>query len=479
MYTNPTQSPSTKAGFLLVLVLVMGSVFLFIISSFIGYVVTQNQVINFRHEQQRATEIAEAGLNYYRWYLAHYPDDMTNGTGLPGPYVHQYENSQGETIGEFSLDITSNSYCGSVASIEVTSTGHTYQDPSAPSTVHASYARPTVAEYAVITNSGVWYGDSEPVNGPVHTNQGIRMDGAHNSIIASGQTDWTCTSSYGCSWNKVVDGVYTSPPSNSNPGLFAFPVAPVDFTGITLNLSAMKSQAQNNGGIFYGPTAGYGYSVVFNANGTADISRVNSAPKYTSYPDGYNSAAERNVITSETFLATETIDADCPLFYFEDKVWVKGDINQKVTLAAANLTAAAETNVVLNGNLQYVSGTNAGLLVVAEDNVDVGLMVPNNMTLDGIFIAQNGRFGRDHYKKGDFYWSTSYLRDYVIRNSLVQTGTVVSNKRDNVAWVSGGNVTSGFRNRTISFDRNQVNDPPPLTPQTSDVYSFGDWRQDG
>jgi len=56
-------------------------------------------------------------------------------------------------------------------------------------------------------------------------------------------------------------------------------------------------------------------------------------------------------------------------------------------------------------------------------------------------------------------------------------GTVVSNGRVGTQWVSSGSFISGFRNRTNSFDRNLVDDPPPLLPSTSEVYDFVRWRE--
>lgn len=462
-----------SSGYLMILVLVFGSIFMIITSSFISYIVTQNQIVNFRYEQQRATEIAEAGLNYYKWYLAHFPGDVTDGTGLPGPYVHTYKDPEGGDIGEFSLVVASSTYCGSISSIDVSSTGHTYDNPDAKSTVHAKYTRPTVAEYSFISNSGVWYGSGETVIGPVHSNQGVRMDGTHNSIIGSGQSTWSCDSSYGC--NPTIPnapGVYAGAGANSTPGLFVYPVSPIDFAGITLDLSNMKNLAKNNGGIYYGPSGYYGYSVIFNGNGTASIYRVNNTYNYTSYSsaEGWHSG-ERNAITSTTLLNTVNIDNNCPVMYFEDKVWVKGSINQKVTLAAANLSSGAQTNVVLSGNITYVPSSNAGLLVIAEDDLDLGLDVPNNMTIQGIFIAQNGRFGRNHY---DTYYLSNTYDPYVYRTNLNVIGTMVSNMRAVTNW-----GISGFQSETDSFDRDQIDSPPPFTPETSDVYIFKDWRQDG
>lgn len=479
--------PKTQsAGYLIVLVLVFAGVLLAIISSFVGFIVTQNQIVNFRFEQQKATDIAEAGLNYYKWYLAHYPDDLTEGTGLPGPYVHQYKDPEGDFIGEFAISVASTTYCGSVASIDVTSTAFTYKDPTAISTVSARYARPTVAEYSFITNGATWYGADRVITGPVHSNQGIRMDGSNNSFVGSGQTSWTCTSSFGCNPNQTVDGVYTTS-GNATPGLFSFPVSPIDFAGITLDLSGMKTRAQNNGGIYYGPSGGQGYRVTFNGNGTATIRRVDSTTSYWSYStyEGWHND-ERDVIATETFLATVNINSACPLLYLEDKVWLEGSINQKVALAAANLSLGSQTNIVINDDIDYVPGATAGLLAIAEDDVDVGLRVPYDLRADGIFVAQNGRFGRNHYCQscivsGNNRGLPNALDPYVCRGTLTRYGSVVSNGRVGTSWTGNfcGTHGSGFEFRLTSFDLNQVNDPPPLTPQTSDVYTFKDWRQGG
>ena len=472
-------SKKKQAGYLIILVLVFGSIFLVIISAFIGSVVSQNQVINFRQEQQRATEIAEAGLNYYRWYLAHYPDDLTISTSSV------YSDPEGGPIGEFSLDVNRNTFCGSTASIEVESTAFTYQDPSAISTISARYTRPTVAEFSFITNGGVWYGDDRVITGPVHSNQGIRMDGFHNSFVGSGQTDWTCNSSFGCNPDQTVDGVYTTT-GNASPGLFSYPVSPVDFAGLTLDLNDMKIRAQNNGGIFYGPTSDWGYRVIFNGNDTVTVRRVTNTSNYWAYSSEENwHTGERNVINNSSFVSNHNINPDCPLLFFEDKVWLEGVVSGKVTLAAANLSSGAQTNIVINDSITY-SDTDSGLLAIAEDDVDVGLEVPTDMVANGIFVAQNGRFGRNHYCSWDCAWWVSgnqglpsSLDPYVIRNSLTRFGSVVSNGRVGTQWTNSGVTISGFQNRNTSFDADQVENPPPLTPETSDVFIFDSWRQEG
>ncbi len=464
-------------GYLLVLVLVFGSVFFLITSSFVGYVVTQSQVINQRVELQRAGDIAEAGLNYYKWFLAHYPTDTTNGTGLPGPYVKAYSDPEGATIGEYSLSIASTTYCGSIASIEVSSTGYTYQDPSVRRTFVARYARPTVAEYSFILNANVWAGPSRVIVGPYHSNGGIRMDGANNSTVTSGQATWNCTSSFGCSPSGNRNGVFTTT-ANPNTALFSYPSAPINFTGLSVDLVQMQDRAQNGGGIYIGPSGAYGYLVTFNSNNTVTVRRVTNTMQYWGFSTEDSYQQERHVVTNSTAVGTYAISDACPLIFVQDKVWLQGVVNKKVTLAAANVASASiNPSIILNGNITYTSATSSGLLAIAEENVLVGLEVPNNMTANGIFIAQNGRFGRNHYFESGTYGLPNSHDPYVFRNSLTMNGTIVSNGRVGTQWVSGSIPISGFMNNTNTYDRNLVASPPPLVPSTSDVFEMTEWRE--
>ena len=149
---------SHSAGYLVVLALVFGSIFFIVVSAFAGFVITQKRVQTVKYNKERAFEIAEAGLDYYKWYLAHFPGDTTNGTTTPGPYVHGYDDPEGGEIGVFSLDVSSTTACGDVMAVDITSTGYTHDEPGIQRTVYGRYARPTVTEYAFIINSNVWAG---------------------------------------------------------------------------------------------------------------------------------------------------------------------------------------------------------------------------------------------------------------------------------------------------------------------------------
>lgn len=466
-------------------VLVFGGIFFMITSSFFTFLVTQSQLLKQRVDLQVAGDIAEAGLNYYKWFLAHYPNDVTNGTGLPGPYVHTYSDPEGAAIGEFSLEVTSSAYCGDISTIEVKSTGYTFENPTVRRIISARYSRPTVAEYSFILNSSVWAGADRVIVGPYHSNGGIRMDGRNNSTVTSGQATWTCTSSFGCNPNSVRNGVFTTT-ANPNPGLFSFPSPPINFTGLTVDLAQMRDRALNNGGRYIGPSGSFGYRVTFNGNGTYTVRRVTNTEQYWAYSaeDGWQQ--ERNVITASVEVGTYPISSSCPLIFVQDKVWLDGVVDQKVTIAAANVASATiNPSIIINDNITYTSTSSSGLLAIAEENILLGLVVPNNLLINGIFIAQNGRYARNYYcgvASNPMCDTTRRLpptlRPFSLRNSEIMNGTIVSNGRVGTQWTSGGVSLSGFLNRINSYDRNLVLNPPPLVPKTSDVYETSEWRDD-
>jgi Tfp pilus assembly protein PilX len=468
---------TAENGYLLVLTLVFGAIFFVLALGFVEYVITQYRVQQDKYDSERALNIAEAGLEYYKWYLAHYPNDTTNGTGAPGPYVHTYTDPETGAVGSFSLDVSSTTACGEVSSIKLSSTGYTNDNPQIKRTITARYARPTVSQYAYIINSSVWAGSDRTITGPYHSNGVIRMDGTNNSTVSSGQENWVCDGSLPCTPDPngtTENGVYGDGPNSS---LWSFPAPPINFLGLTVDLAAMKDRAENSGGIYFGPSGDYGYLIEFNNNNTINVYRVDGTDSYWGYSTEDGWKKERNVISHDVPVGTYSIPTGCPLIFVEDKVWLQGDVSSKVTLAAADVdTPGVDPSIILNGDITYAN-SNAGLLAIGENNVLVGLKVPDDMYLNSIFIAQNGRFGRNHYTTSGSVKVPSSLSSYVKRNSLTMNGTIVSNGRVGTKWVSGNTWISGFDTRNNSYDKNLVDNPPPLTPKTSDTYRFTTWQE--
>lgn len=469
MYRSSFRPANTTGGFLLVLVLVFGAIFFTIASSFVVFIVTQSKLVAQKVEVESAGQIAEAGLNYYKWYLSHYPNDTTNGTGLPGPYIGVYKDPEGVAIGEYSLTVSSTTYCGDTASIDVTAVGHTYKAPTILRTLTAHYARPTVATYSYILNANVWVGSDAQIVGPYHSNGGIRFDGTNNSVVTSGQSTWLCDPAFGCTPTSTQNGVFATT-ANPNTSLFDFPAPPINFAGITVDLANLESKAKNNGGLYFGPSGKSGYYLIFNADGTVEVRKVNSKQNE---PNGYAWGRYMNILNGTQLVGTYTIPQSCPVIFVEDQVWVEGTVKGKATLVAADVdTSGVDPSIILNNNILYANATSA-LMAISEYDTLIGLVVPDDMILNGIFISQTGHFGRNFY---DTSMPNSWDA-YIKRNSLTLNGTIVSNGRVGTKWVDGSNVfLSGFNNRYFSYDRNLIASPPPLVPVTSDVYQFSEWR---
>ncbi|HEY0948366.1 MAG TPA: hypothetical protein VGE53_02675 [Candidatus Paceibacterota bacterium] len=476
-----------QRGYLMLMAIVFGAIFVTVLGALTGFVLTENRLQSNATSMARATAIAEAGIEYYRWFLAHYPNDLQNGTGQPGPYSIPYQDPEGGQTGTISLSVTGNSSCGTVTSVDLRSTGTPSESPTVSRTILARYARPTVAQYAYVLNSTVWAGEDRVILGPYHSNGGIRMDGTANSPVTSSLSSWICNSDFGCSGNQTKPGVWGA---GTNQSLWEYPVPQVDFSGIAADFSALKTKALASGRHlprFSNSTnvnnAGYwrGYHLIFNSNGTVSVYRVsntsvvdsqqiNAIEETDDYPD-------RTLISSESFYQTLTLPSDCALIFVEDHVWIEGIVSQKVTVVSATPALTnVKTNVMLPGNLRYAATDGSdGLTVISENNILITPNSPQNMTLNGIFVAQGGSFGRNRY---------ACPSSYEPRTSLTILGTTVSNMRTGTQWQNGcwsafsGYTDAGYQSRVDSFDRKLSTDPPPFTPQTSTDYQFVDWREE-
>lgn len=471
-------TPMHPRGYLMLTTIVFGAVLFGVLGALASYVLTENKLQMQATAGNQGLAIAEAGLEYYRWFLAHNPNDLQNGTGAAGPYTIPYNDPEGAQVGTITLSITGNASCGQTTSIDIRSTGTPLNTPTADRTIVARYARPTVAQFSYVLNSTVWAGDDRVISGPYHSNGGIRMDGTANAPVTSSLASWLCTSSFGCSPNQTKAGVWGSGPNQS---LWEYPVPQVDFDGIAADFSSLKTTASTYGLYFPRYSSGNsnqanywrGYHLTFNGNGTVTVRRVSGTTSLSSTRINPADTLDRTLISSETLYGTYTIPADCGLIFVEDNLWVDGVVDRKVTLVAANVTTTGVApNVMLPGNITYgATDGSDGLTLIAENNILITPNSPQNMNLNGIFIAQGGAFGRNLYN-----CSTSYEP----RGTLTILGTTVSNLRTGTQWVDGcgWEGDGGYQLRIDAFDRKLSTDPPPFTPYTSTDYQFVDWRQE-
>lgn len=304
------------------------------------------------------------------------------------------------------------------------------------------------------------------------------MDGTANAPVTSSLSSWQCTSSFGCSPSSTQNGVFGAGP---NQTLWSFPEPQVDFAGIAADFTTLKSVASSSGlylpryssGNSNGAAYWRGYHLIFNANGTVTVRRVTSTTQLNNTPvNSTDLTTDRQIIQNETAYSTYTIPANCGLIFVEDNVWVEGTVPTKVTLVAANITTTGVApNAYLKNNITYgASDGTDGLTLIAENNILITPDSPQTMTLNGVFIAQGGAFGRNLY---------SCPGTYEPRTSLTILGTTVSNKRTGTKWVNGcGGSDAGYQTRVDAFDRKLATDPPPFTPTVSSDYEFVDWREE-
>jgi len=457
------------------MVLVFMTVFALLFSSLLTYLLAQFRWVGQNTEQERALQIAEAGIEYYRWHLAHYHSDLTDGTGVAGPYVHVYNDPEGGAIGEFSLEIGGDVLCGEVQVVHATSTGWTYKEPNVTRTIAVTIARPTVADYSYIVDSNVWAGSSRTIIGPYHGNGVVKMDGDNRSAVTSKISTADCgptgLGNCGSYWNDI-NGVYGT---GSNPQWWLWGQPEIPFTNFDYDFGQMETRAIDDGiylSKISNDTTIFGYYLELQDDKTVDIYRVQSIWRWVTSqtPGGQNISFPEladDMSAYRTFLRTENIPQDCPLIYVSDRTWIEGEVSGKVTVVA-NDTGAASPDLFLQDNITYASGSDVdGLTVLAERNLLIPLYVPNNMTISGIFFAQKGAYGRNYYP------DVSPYNDYREQHSLTTNGTVVSKLRTGTQW----GTTQGFENRYDYFDRNLAKSPPPMTPFTSPIFRFIEWQE--
>jgi len=468
------KTANNQKGAIIALVLVFGTIFLLMFSSLAGFILLQLKQSQQKAAWHQALAIAEAGVNYYRWHLAHAPDDLSGG----GEY--DYHDPEGGIIGKYSLEIKGKQRCGQISAITITSTGWTEQFPSVKRVVKVKYVRPTVADYAYLLNDNVWAGADREIKGPYHSNGGIRMDGENKSLVTSAREDWVCTSSFGCSscpsqcWTEgsdcVCPGIFTT--ANGVEELFDFPTPPFDFTGITMDLAEIKNLTQSGQGLYLSPSDDEGYHIIFRNDRSIDVYEITELDAVYAYDSENGWHWEYSVIDEETFLGNYPISDDCGLIFVEDNLWIEGEVKDKITVVSADLIDAnTETDIWLEGSIEYTTKDGSdGMVLIGQHNTLIGLYVPDDMELHGIYVAQTGHFGRNHYPCS---WYPSDCK----KSSLEIFGAIISNGRVGTKWSSGGTWISGFEKRENIYDPQQSFNPPPFLSCVSEEHQFKEWEE--
>ncbi len=462
---NKTQHQKTAGEVLIYLLLVL---FLFSVMTLpaINSLSVETKASTAAWNREQALQMAEAGINYYLWHLAHYPTDYKDGTNTAGPYQHTYTDLDTQTVvGYYSLTITPPTTGSTIVTIQ--STGWTAQNPTIKRTVTARYGIPSLATYSFLSNSVIWIGNLETVNGKMHSNNGIRFDGIGNAPITSAKNTYTCSSSQGSPCPTTKAGVWGSA-TQQVKNFWDYPVPSVDFSALTANLSTMKSSAQTDG-IYLPPSNAQGYSLVFNSAGTVSVYKVTSVLSNPSGQDvAGNTRTDQTDYNARTLQFTQNVPTN-GVIYVEDKTWVEGTVHGRVIVAAAKLPYNASTapSIYIPNNVLYTAKDGTDVLgLLAQRDVIVSYNAPTNLEIDAAMVAQNG-------SAQFFYW---YGR---IKNSISIYGSIMAYGQWTWTWVNGSNqVPSGYTNTSSTYDGNLLFGPPPSFPLSTDGYQQLSWTSD-
>ncbi len=477
-------------------------------------------------KSQQAFNVAEAGINYYLWHLNHNNSDYKDGGTTPsspdpqlgyGPYTHDYVNSGGADEGTYTLWIKPDGNGSSVVTVRSIGVA---SDGSTKRTVEAKVGSPSFASYAVASDSALWFGNTESANGPVHSNQGVRMDGASNSTVSSANNTYVPPYQLGGDGSSHP-GVWCNPSvtspvdCNTRPkNSWVYPVPLLDFNQVSSSLCDMKkvafkddsstaSLATQSNACTKTPstrTSAYlprrsksfsstrGYLIDLNSDGTYNLYDVNGEnDQYTPY-------------TSALSLQSVASNISTPpsgVIFAEDNVWVLSNptYHGRVTIAAGRLSSTSSStyaDVNIAGPLKYSTKNGSDAIgLVAQDSVVLKPYAPPasgsfTFEVDGALLAETGEvwypdpYASNHYRctRG---WTGS-------NQQFLFYGSVATRQTWTWTWLNGGyqcgdaaydaanGYISGIENNTTQYDYNLEYAPPPSYPLTSG-YNILSWRE--
>lgn len=454
-------------------ILVISASFIIVIYGLLFVLGVQMDTANRQAASEKALNIAEAGINYYKWHLAHAPGDYKDGQTVNGPYLHEYRDPEGSLIGYYSLDIVPPQNGSTIVTIH--STAWTTNYPKIKRVIKAEYGIPSLAEYSFLSNASSWYGVGSAVNGHIHSNNGIRMDGTNTSLVTSAQETYMCGSETGCLPPKSKPGVWGD---GGDKALWKFPIPYVDFDTISLDFDEMKTAAENSG-LYLGPSNSRGYHILFLSDGSVQINKVitTSSIKGYSVPGqglgafGVGGCRDTNqIIASEIPIGVYNL-SETPIIFAEDNLWVEGSVRGRVTVAAVRFPLTSSNAVIwIPNNITYTAYDGSDSLgLVAQNNIYFAKNVPNSFQVDAILVAQKGNIIRHGYF--DYCGGTAGA----VKQKLTINGSLISYFKS--YWNFGTGPESGFREREINFDTNTHYNPPPYFP-TYGQYEFISWTEE-
>jgi hypothetical protein len=483
----------------------------------------------------QALHVAEAGIYFYRWYLAHNIEGKTasqietfwnnnplgvddNGDGdCDDPdtadgdgdgteaYVVDYKDEQNNVIGQYKICVTPPKLYSTVLYIEshgsAVSSGVT-QDRI----IRARLRRPSWSEFAILANNMIRLSEGTEVYGPMHVNGGFHFDGTAHNIVTSSVSSYYDSDG---DVHGVRPGVWaakkpsepgkdTSDDKDDVGGHFLagkqYPVVSQDFNSVTADFDEMRQAAKaitvhdeednKNVDLFYG-RQGVGRFIEF-GKPSADKMRITRVRNFddTTYAITGLKKNDRDIFDM----------GDMPndiVIYVRDNVWVAGTIpnDKHITIAAYDSNWQSPKIFLGEDDIFYEDYEHDTVLGLAAEN-DVAIIMDDGfknaeegdisassgsdhetLHIDAVLLSQNGRVGWGYDR--DIH-NSSQRSEWTskVKDTVELYGAIATKERMGFGYTN----ESGFKYRKLIFDNNLLYSPPPLFP-TGKSYAIDQWDE--
>ena len=310
-----------------------------------------------------------------------------------------------------------------------------------------TYIRPSsLADYYRVVNGDVSWGNGATTNGKIYANGNICHDGvATGDIFAEVQINPPS-----CNPDSVTlqNGAIRYD-VDTNPTIRAKIPTPIDFTSFLASFSDIE-RASQLGGIYLDNTGVAAWRLTFNPGGTVTVHRCT--------PSGANHLADVSPVCNSP--VTYPVPPNGAIYAVQN-VSVLGQVKGRVTVASND-------NIIVAGNISFVTSGQDVLGLVAKNYVWIAKYVPDPLVWSAGVISQSQTwgFGRD-------------TNDTPPGARAPWSGPAKSlmTFRGMAATEDGGSFSQMFNVRDYGYDPTFQWLPPPWFPVVEDAYTVLFFRE--
>lgn len=412
----------------------------------------------------QATELADAGLNYYLYQLGL---NYTYYALSPSPTP-----SMTTAEGSWSASAT---YDPAARVVVIRSVGTSANGVSRA--IVAKCSPPPPPMYAIGSGGNIDVGANTIIDGPMRSNGyvHITMGGTRGTITGLAQS------------GKAPNGDF-APMKHGVPDPARFQGGAQYYKALNFDtMSSDVAQMRNIAGLLLpssrsdgkSPSA-IGYLITL-ANNEVGVRRVTAESRAFNNASDIAKLGTLTTVVPASVQTTFAIPANGVIFVDADNVWVRGTYTARVTICASRASSGDRTY----GNITVSNSVRCG--VKTNPMVVCGLMAQNNiwlpdwystsvmdqtLTIDAAILAQYGTIG-DAYNGGTtFPLPTNNPSGKYPTHDLVLAGSALG-------CTGIGFQQKYFINRTYGFDQRLRTNPPPSWPRSDNEWILvSSWWQD-